>query len=1203
MSKYITYHNHDTMSILDSCLKTKDLVKWAKANNMSSVGVTNHGSMSSHIDLYKECIQNEIKPLLGIEFYITENKKTDDGKNIRDNYHLVAIAKNLKGWHNLIKLHNLSYDENHYYYDPRITLDELIKFKDGLIITSACIGGILGRFWMNNDINAVIKNIEILQKEFKEDFYLELQNHNAFDKQECKKQHDYNKFLMKLSKMYNIKCTIQNDSHYYLKEDWEAHQILLCKNTGSKLSNPKFSFDSHEYYLKNESEIVETFNKYPLSFIEECIENTSEIANKVEIFNIINDKYDCPSFGEPEIVYNKLHSLAYNGLYKLFTNEFLEQNPVYKERIEEELKIIKQVGYTDYFLILDDLFNFTNSNNIYTGIGRGSCCGSLVLYCMGITTVDPIKYNLLFSRFINPDRISNADCDIDISNKDRDKVVEYIKKRYGKTHVCNIGTYGELTAKASFKAVASILEVPFEKANKISSMMDSTLSLKDNLEQISEFREIYNKDELIQRVYKIALKLEGTYAQIGTHACGLVISSKPLDDVCPCMTVKDTKSKNRLTSTAFEMKQIDGDIKLLKFDTLGLSTLNIIQETEELIKKRHNISTNFKKLNIEDEKTYKMLSDGYTLMVFQFESPLMQRILKQVKPNSIEDLSCVTALARPGSLSSGLTEQFINRRNGLEKVTPMLEGTEELMKDSLQLPIYQENIMQISTVMAGFSGAEADTLRKYIGKKDPEKLKHERSHFVNGCINKGYTEYEANNMFDIFEKFGSYGFNKSHSVGYSLLSYATAYYKANYTLEYITSVLNNTVDNLEKLNIYLTEGFRLGINILPPDINESNKYFTLTDNNEIRFGLSAIKGLGSSAVNNIILAREQGPFKSIMDFIDRTSKVDKSALQALLKVGAFNSIEKNTKRWCMMCEHLNDAKKSKFYEESLDIERSIYELLGTRLAKKSEKYKDIVDIKRTLGSSRKNLQQKEELNIQQNNIIETYIENVNKHFLQYTTFSAKEKMINEQELLGFNISVNPYKRWNDFKKFFISNVGNKNLQYIELDDLMSNAEKYYDLEEFYTVGMLSDIKEIKTKKGQKMAKLTVECYGTKTTITVFPKVYENGLQNNLQKGNMVAITGTLVETNKQYTDEDYEIRFENIRQLNVLINENNKCIIDLDGKDRSKIDFAVKNFAYNEWKQNLPIEKCVMYRINGKYLILNGLCWINNPNKLLESIK
>ena len=1198
MSTYITFHNHSTKSLLDSCLKIKDLVNWAKANNMSHVGVTDHGEMGALLELYKECKKQNIKPILGSEFYVTKNEIDEDNKKIRDNYHLIVLAKNKTGWHNMIKLHNLSYQDDRYYYDPRITLDDLIKYKEGLIITSACIGGILGRPWMNKNVLEINNLITILQKEFGEDFYLELQNHNSEDLDERKKQHDYNKFLIDLSKDTGIKCVVQNDSHYYLKEHWEAHQVLLCKNTGSKLSNPKFKFDSHEYYLKNENEMVETFRDYPLSFLEKCFSNTKEIANKVEEFDITNKTYDCPVFGEAEESFTKLKNMTYNGLNQKFTKDFLDSHPEYKKRIEYELEIVKQVNFVDYFLLLQDLYNFTSQNNIYMGIGRGSAGGSLVLYCLDVIQVDPIKYNLLFERFINVDRVSMCDVDCDVNDKDRPKVVEYLKNRYGKDHVCNIGTYGEMTAKASFKAVASVLEIPFDKANSLTSIMDSNMSLKQNYEEIDTFRCACQNDNLINKAYNIALILEGTYSQRGTHACGMVISSKPLSEVCPCVTVKDTKSKERIVSTTFEMKEIDGDLKLLKLDILGLRNLGIIQDTDNFIKKRYGYHPDYKKLNTDDDKTYKMLSEGYTSMVFQFESPLMQRIIKQVQPKNIEDLSCITAMARPGCLDSGLTETFIKRRNGEEEIVPLVEGTEKYMEDTLQLPIYQENIMQISRVMAGFSGSEADTLRKYVGKKDPEKLKAEREHFVNGAINLGHDKELANKIFDDIEKFGNYGFNKSHAVGYSLLSYATAYYKCNYPNEFITAVLNSVVDDLEKLNLYISEAFRLGISVLPPDINQSDKEFTINDNGDILFGLNAIKGLGKSAVTDIINARKKGNFTSIVNFITRTSKVDKSNIQALLRVGAFNTLEKNPKRWDIMCDYINDAKNSKTYQETNNLEQSIYQVMSNKNAKKSDKYLELVEQKRNLGSSKVDKLKKEQYNLQQEQIINVFYENTVKYFLQFTNYKPSERIKNEQELIGFNISTNPYKRWNDFKKYFVSNINNDGIPYIDLNELIENSDKYFNLQKFHTVGLLTDIKEIKTKKGGRMARLTLEYYGSKTILTVFPNQWENDIEFKIQKGNLLSVVGKLVETNKQYSEEDYEIRFYNIRQLNVLVNENNKCLIKIDNKNKEDINNIVAKYALQERNQNLPIERFVLYQSGDKYLILCGLCWINNPEKL-----
>lgn len=1201
MSKYITFHNHDTKSLLDSCLKTEDLVKWAKSNNMKAVGVTNHGEMSSLLTLYKECIENDIKPILGEEFYVTKNELDQNGKKIRDNHHLIILAKNLNGWKNIVKLHNLSWKDNRFFYDPRITLEDLIEHKDGLIITSACIGGVIGKLWLENKIQEAEDVAKFLQNEFGEDFYLELQNHNDENLEEREKQHKYNKFLMKLSKDLGIKCIVQNDSHYYLKEHWLAHQVLLCKNVKSTLKNPKFKFGSKEYYLKNEAEMLEVFNEYPLKFIEECFKNTSEISDKIEIYDITNKNYDCPVFGEPDESYSKLVEKANLGLNKKFTKEFLNEHLEYQERLNYELETIKKVNYVDYFLMLDDLYQFTTKENIYMGIGRGSAGGSLVLYCLDVIQIDPIKYNLLFERFINVDRVSACDVDCDVNDKDRPKIISYLKKRYGENHVCNIGTYGELTAKSAFKAVATVLEIPFNKANELSGMMDSELSLEENYKQVDTFRFACQNDEVINKAYNLALILEGTYAQRGTHACGMVISSKPLDDVCPCVTVKDTSSDNRIVSTTFEMKQIDGDLKLLKLDILGLRNLGIIKDVDDMLDERYGSHPDYKNLNVEDAKTYETLSKGNTSAVFQFESALMQRIIKQVQPKNIEDLSCITAMARPSCLESGLTETFIKRRQGDEPVVPILEGTEKYMKDTLQLPLYQENCMQLSRVMAGFSGSEADTLRKYIGKKDPKKLKQEREHFVNGAINNGHTKERANEIFDIIEKFGGYGFNKSHAVGYSLLSYATAYYKTNYPIEYMCAVLNSVTNDIEKLNTYIGECYKYGITIVPPDVNVSDTKFVINENNEIVFNLEAIKGLGKSAIKQIISARKGGKFKSVKDFIQRTTKVDKGNIQALLRVGAFNNIEKHPARWDKMAEYIAEAKSSKMYQEGCDLENIIYTIIGTKNAKKSERYIELTNLKRDLGASKNDKVKKEQYTLEQNNLIEQYNKKVIQYFIQLQDYKPSDRIQFEQDLLGFNISLNPYKRWESFKKYFIPK-DNNSVPYIEMNELIDNAQNYLDIDKFQTVGLISNIKELKTKKGDKMAKVTLEYFGKNITFTVFSSQWKGDIEFKIQKGNMLAVVGKIIEANKQYSKDDYELRIYNVRQLNVLVNKDNRCIIPVDNSNRNNIDFTVKSMANSELKNNYPIEKMIIYETNGKYIVLSGLNWINNIDKLSKEL-
>ncbi len=1198
MSNYIPFHTHDCLgSLLDSTLKLEDYVSWAVANNIPAIGVMNHGNLTSSLKLLNLCKKNNMKPLVGIEFYVTENKLDEKGNKIRDNHHLCALAKNKNGYHNLIKLHNLSWKNDRHYYDPRITLQDLLQYKQDIIITSACIGGILGKPFLNGDLEKAESVLKLLHQEFKEDFYLELQEHNSFKEEDRLKQTDYNKWLIKMSKQYGVKCIVQQDAHYYLKEDWEAHQVLLCKNTGSKLSKPAFSFDSHEYYLKNEAEMLETFSEYPLQFIEECFKNTSEIADKVEEFEIANKKYTMPNFGDKKDVCDKLKQLTKEGFIKRFGST--TYNKEYIDRIKYEFEIIEKMDMQDYVYMLYDVYKYAKDNGIYRSYGRGSMGASLILYCLDITQLDPVKYHLMIERFISPDRISMMDADCDWSPDDKPKIEKYLRDKYGWENVCGISTYNELTAKSAFKAVASALDIPFDIANKTSNFLDSNLSLKENFEQNSNLRN-FIKDNNLQKVFNISLVIEGTYSARGQHPCANVIFPKSFNELCPVVTMKDpNNNKERVFVTSYNMKEIDGELRYLKQDCLGLRNIQIIREADKIIKKRHGIQLDFHKIDINDELVYKKLSEGDNVGVFQFESSMFKSLLKDVKPTCLEDLAVITAIGRPSALQSGLTQQYKDIRAGRAEEEYIVPELKEPLKDTFGLMIFQESMMLTLKYYAGFSNSQADVARKICGKKLKDKIPELKNMFLEGAKKMNRNMEEAEELFEKIQQFASYGFSKIHGLLYSMMSYATAWYKTHYTAEYMCALLNSVTDDIDKLNLYISECYRLGIKLLPPDINESGKEFTVNNSGDIIYSLNAIKGLGASAVNNIITARKNGSFKSLTDFIQRTNKVDKSNIQALLKVGAFNNIEKNAKRWVNMLDYLQDAKNSKVYQEGETLEKSIYITVGTKQAKKSEKYLELVELKRELGGSKADVAKKKEYTEKQNVIINAYIEHAEKCFAQYTTFSPKERIQQEQELLGFNISTNPYKRWNDFKRFFTSKQGNNSLPYIELNDLIENGDKYFDLPKFHTVGILSDIKELKTKKGDKMAKLTVEYFGAKTVITVFSNKYENDLEYKIQKGNMVSIVGKLIKTNKQYTDEDYEIRFESIRQLNVLINENNKCIIDLNDKNRDEIDQLVARVSLSERRENLPIERCVMYKIDGKYMILNGLCWINNPNKLI----
>lgn len=1197
MSTYIPFHTHDCLgSILDSTLKLEDYVKWAVANKMPAVGITNHGNLTSTLKLVNLCKKYNIKPLVGIEFYVTENKLNEDGKKIRDNNHLCALAKNKNGYHNLIKLHNLSYTEDRFYHDGRITLEDLFKHKKDLIITSACIGGVLGRPFINNEVDKAESILKSLLENFGEDFYLEIQSHNCIEQERQKEQDRYNSWLIKMGKKYGVKCIIQQDAHYYLAEHWKAHSVLLAKNFGQKISTNKFNFDSHEYYCKNEAELYETFDNYPLQFVQECFVNTKEISDKIEVYDIANKEYTMPSFGEKEEVCKKLKELAKVGFIQRFGNGPYKKE--YVDRFKYEFEVIEKMNMQDYVYMLYDVYEFAKKNGIYRSYGRGSMGASLVFYCLGITQLDPVKYHLMLERFISPDRVSMMDADCDWAPDDKPKIEKYLRDKYGWESVCGISTYNELTAKSAFKAVASVYDVPFNIANKISSYIDSDLSLMENYESNSNFKNAIKENNL-QEVYDISLVIEGTYGARGQHPCANVIFPKSFNELCPVVTMKDpNNSKERVFVTSYDMKEIDGELKYLKQDCLGLRNIQIIRETDELIKKRHGINIDFHNIDIEDQKVYESLSNGNNLCVFQFESTMFRALLREVKPTCLDDLAVITAIGRPSALQSGLTQQYKDIRNGRANPEYIIPELEEPLKNTFGLMIFQESMMLTLKHYAGFTNSQADVARKICGKKLKDKIPELKNMYLEGAKKIGRDIDEAEELFDKIQQFASYGFSLIHALLYSLLSYATAWYKFYYTIEYMCAVLNSVSDDIDKLNLYIGEALRLGISIVSPDINTSSEKFVINDKNEIVFSFNAIKGLGKSAVTDIINARKKGNFTSIVDFIERTNKVDKSNIQALLRVGAFNTLEKNPKRWDIMCDYINDAKNSKIYQETNDLEQSIYQVVSSKNAKKSDKYLELTELKRNLGSSKVDKLKKEQYNLQQEQVIDVFYDNTVKYFLQFANYKPAERIKNEQELLGFNISTNPYKRWNNFKKFFTSNVNNGGIQYIEMNELLENSHKYSELSKFHTVGLLTEIKELKTKKGTRMARLTIEYYGTKTTLTVFPNQWENDIEFKVQKGNLLSIVGKLVETNKQYTNDDYEIRFESIRQLNVLVNEDNRCVIKIDNKNKEEIDNIVAKQACQERGQNLPIERFILYQKGDKYMILCGLCWINNPEKL-----
>lgn len=1100
-NQLIPLHTHSVYSLLDALIKIEDYVAWGKENNMPALALTDHGSLAGSIKMFKECNKQGIKPILGFEAYMT----LDLDEQVRDNYHIILLAKNKTGWLNLIKLHNLSY--YNFYYKPRITFEDLEKYSEGLIACSACLAGIIPKMILAQNMQKIDEYIKKFKLIFGEDFYLELQDHGI------PQQKAVNLVLVQLAKKYNIKLVATNDSHYTNKEDSFAHEVLLCKQTHKKISDTnRMSFGTDEFYLKNTEEMKKAISYLGDNVFSQVLQSSQEIYDKVEEYDILQHQYNYPTFGDKKESLNKLVLLAQDGFKKRFAGKPINTK-IYIERLKYELETIYKIGFTDYFLVLYDLYKFMDNANIATGFGRGSGAGSLVLYCLNVTQLDPIEHKLLFERFINPERISAPDVDCDVEDVNRGKVIDYIEQTYTKERVCNIATYGSLTSVASFKAVASVMEMPFVEANRISKdLLNTELSLDENMAQSEELQKMYKTDSLFAQIFDVAKRLEGGIDKRGVHAAGVVISNQPLENLTPVMYIEDASGK-KINCSAFEMTEIDGDLKLLKLDILGLKNLSIVKDAMNRLGDK---AFNFKDIKFDDEKTFKMITDGLTLGVFQLESDIMKHLCREIKPKTLADLSVINAGARPGALESGLTQSFIDRRNGKEKITYITDGMKKYLGDTLGLYLYQEQIMQLSQVMAGYTMPEADGLRKIVGKKLIDKLPKERKHFIEGCIKNGHSEEKANATFDDIEKFGRYGFNASHSFAYSALSYVTAYLKANYPLQYMTSLLNANSDNLDKLNPYIDECYRLGIDVLPPNINKSMYSFEHDEeDNAILFGFNGIKGVGASTVEPIIAERNNGNFINLEDLLNRIPSINKSAVENLIKCGAFNSIESNPYKYLPVLEFSSKAKaKAEYKKGNISYYDCLIRCYVESVMKNNPSYQLVEQqIKNIKGTKKEDKEQKQKLKDDLEAMIQFAIKTFKKSEGKKPAVPVLKE--NEMEILGFPISNNPKKEIIALQDFIDND---------KLSEIKANKD-YTSM--YYFIGRVKSIK--RTRNGSYFAVLTDDI----DEITTFMKreTYV-ALEDKLtQPSNYFRICGTL---NKSYNPDRYDDNFklEGIRYFN-----------------------------------------------------------------------
>ncbi len=878
MPDFTHLHVHTQFSILDGAAKIPSLIGTAKSFGMDALAITDHGNLYGVLKFFAEAKKQKIKPILGCEIYVAARTRFDKVDKIdRSGYHLILLAKNKKGYQNLTKLSSLGFIDG-FYYTPRIDKELLKKYSEGLIASSACLGGeVPAAIMKSGESRAEQVLLEYLEI-FGEDFYLEMQDHGLPE------QKSVNEVLVKLAEKHNVKLIASNDVHFVKKEDFEAHRILICLNTGKDLDDPSGMHYSGEEYLKSPDEMAEIFKDHP-----EALSNTREIVDKVEDYNILSDKIILPNFPLPEPFKTEddyLRHLTYEGAKKLYP-EITEE---IQQRLDFELSVIAQMGFPGYFLIVQDFIAAARKMMVIVGPGRGSAAGSAVAYCTGITNIDPIRYNLLFERFLNPERVSMPDIDIDFDDEGRDKVLDYVVDKYGKEKVAQIVTFGTMAAKLAIRDVARVIKLPLPDADRLAKLVPEKpgISLAAAYKEVKELYDIKKSGEdLEKKTLVFAETLEGSARHTGTHACGVIIGPDDLMNHVPLSTAKDSE----LPVTQFEGKLVES-VGILKMDFLGLKTLSIIKDAIHNIKIRHDVTIDIDKIPLDDEQTFELYQKGETIGTFQFESEGMRMYLKDLKPTNIEDLIAMNALYRPGPM--GYIPVYIDRKHGREKVNYPHELLEEILTPTYGIMVYQEQIMQTAQIMAGFSLGKADILRRAMGKKKKDIMAEQAVEFIKGAEEKGISKEKAEEVFQIMERFAEYGFNRSHSAAYSIIAYQTAYLKAHYPAEYMAAVLTHNLNDIKKIKFFIDECLRQHIDVLGPNINESSLNFTVNDKGEVLFGMAAIKGVGGAAVKNIMEERdERGQFTSIFDFSQRINlrAVNRKSMEALALAGAFDAFE------------------------------------------------------------------------------------------------------------------------------------------------------------------------------------------------------------------------------------------------------------------------------------------------------------------------
>ena len=1016
---------------------------------MEAAAVTDHGTMSGILDYYKTAKKAGIKPIIGIETYVATRSRfdRDPGKD-KQRFHLTVLAMNNTGFHNLMKLSTRANLEG-MYYKPRIDHELLEELNEGLIVLSGCASGEIGVALKEDDYDRAREIAKWYKSIFGDRYYLELQDHgHPKSNTHWDVQAKINEGLIKLSKELDIEMVVTCDGHYLTHEYQDAHEILLCVGTGSYLSDEKrMSLKDFELHLTDPRDIIDHWGEeFP-----EVIRNTKKIADRcdveIELGRILIPKYPLPD-GENEHSY--LLRLTYQGLLQRYNGTSKEEaekldpdeiipklSDEVRERAEMELGVMGNMGYEGYFLIVQDFINWGKSQGIVFGPGRGSAAGSIIAYALNITDLDPLKYGLLFERFLNPDRISMPDIDVDIQDTRRDEVIEYCAKKYGEDHVSNIATFGKMFGRMAVRDVARVLEVPYAESDRLAKLVPPPsqgrhIPLSVSIKEDADLRNEYENNPTAKEVLDYAIQLEGTIRSHGVHACGVVIAPDTLVNYIPL-----EMAQKGVVATQFPMGEVE-ELGLLKMDFLGLSNLTIINNAMRIIRKAYKKEINLSELPLDDKKTYELFQRGDTTGVFQLESAGMKRYLRGLKPTTFEDIIAMVALYRPGPMQ--FIDSFIRRKHGEEEITYLHSGMKNSLKNTYGILVYQEQFMQISKEWCGFTGGQADTLRKAVGKKKIDLMKKVKPEFVEGAVKVGGATKEiAETFWTQLEEFANYCFNKSHAACYGLIAYWTAYLKAHYPDAFMAALMTSDHDDTDRLAIEITECKHMGISVLSPDVNESFVEFAVVPNeNKIRFGMSAVKGVGVGAVEEVLRAREDGPFTSVEDFARRvsTSKFNRKAWESLIKSGAFDDMGDRSDLLFNLDSITSFA--SKLQKEAASGQTNLFGMLGGD---------DAASVQSTLHLQKAPV----------------------KH-------DDKERLMWERELLGLYISAHPLDRYETYLS--------------EQTQPLTQLVPEYDSRMMTVGGIISTVRTIVTKSGSKMAFVGIEDKFGEGEIIVFPNLYE-----------------------------------------------------------------------------------------------------------------